>query len=93
MLSEKKMAKIETTLGTDTVKEMEAMDSANLKRRIVEASKAKAQVAKELEDNKEYQRIKEDKSYLESGKREVNKRQNAVIDLALHLMEAQGEQQ
>lgn len=89
-MDEKKLEKLHRALGPETVKEMEAMDETTLKKRIVEASQAKAQAAAELEANPNYQQVKSDKSLLEAGKREVNKRQNAVIDLAVHLLEGQG---
>lgn len=78
-----KLEKAVKTVGAETVKEMEAMSTEQLKARIVEANEAMRSVAKSLEDNSIYQEIKADKSAMESGLREVNKRQNAIIFLAL----------
>lgn len=84
------LEKIEKTLGLETVKELEAFDEASLKKRIVEANQAMKQVAEELEANEKYQEIKENKKALESGKREVNKRQKAVIAYCLSLLDSKG---
>lgn len=90
-LSPTKLEKAHNTLGVDTVKEMEAMPAPDLKKRIVEAATAKAEVAMELEHNPEYVGLKEDLKALTAGKREVDKRQNAIIALALHLLSERGE--
>lgn len=73
-------------LGQETVIELEAMDVDQLKMRIVEANAAMNKVAEELELNVAYQDLKANKTALEAGKNEVNKRQRAIILAALSLL-------
>ncbi len=89
------MTKIERmikALGEDTLKDMEAMDADTLKKRIVEANEAMRQAYDELEANEKYQETKANLSALTEGKRGVNKRQNAVIGVALHLLNGDKEE-
>lgn len=82
----KKLTKAVESLGTETIKEMEAMGPEDLKRRIVEANEAMRDAADGLENNSQYDRLKEDLKALSQGKREVDKRQKAVILVALSLL-------
>lgn len=82
----KKLEKALKALGAETVKEMEGMDEAALKKRIVEANEAMRQAEDELEALPGYQEAKADIYLLSSGKREINKRQKAVICVALNLL-------
>lgn len=84
------LEKIEKTLGRQTLDELGALSAEELKQRVVQANQAMQEVLDELEANEKYQQIRADKSFLEQGKRDVNKRQNAVIKYALHLMLEKG---
>lgn len=84
------LEKIEKILGIETVKELEALDTLKVEDRIVAANQAMQLVEDELEANPKYQEIKENLKALQSGKREVNKRQKAVIKYCLHLIEDRG---
>lgn len=89
------MTKVERAmdkLSSDDVKELEAMPPEQLSSRIVAANEAMRQVAEELDNNSAYQRVKEDKAALEAGKKEVNKRQKAIIEVCLHLRNERGAQ-
>lgn len=87
------MTKVERAmnqLSSDDIRELEAMDLVGLNARVVVASEAMRLVAQELEDNQAYQKVKEDKAALEAGKKEVNKRQKAIIEVCLHLRNEKG---
>lgn len=81
-----KLDKVLKTLGPDTVKELEALSHDQLRDRIVQAETAMEQVADELEANATYQSIKESKSAAEQGKKDVDKRQKAIIKFALSVL-------
>lgn len=89
---DKKLEKLKKKLGKATIEEMDAMDHVALKKVIVEANTSMKVCAEELEANPKYQQVKQDKSYLESGKREVNARQQARIAYSLYTLEQRGEQ-
>lgn len=83
------MSKVEKAvklLGEEVVAEMEAMDEVTLRKRVVEANEAMRQVDEELEANEKYQECKENLKALTAGKKEVDKRQKAVIVLSLQLI-------
>lgn len=80
------LEKVIKALGEDTVKELEALSKEQLHNRIVAAETSMEEVAKDLEANLAYQEIKENKKALEAGKREVDKRQKAIIKFALHVL-------
>jgi hypothetical protein len=86
-----KLERAMKNLDVETVKEIEALDSAALKKRVVEANQAMKQVADELEANEEYQELKESVKAMEAGKKEVNKRQNSIITVCLNVLESKGE--
>ena len=81
-----KLEKAMKHLGVETLNEMTAMTPEQLKQRIVAADEAMRAVAQEIDDNAEYQALKEKLSDLGAGKRDVDKRQRAVILVALSLI-------
>lgn len=85
-----KLEKALKILGQDTVVEMEAFDKPTLIASIVDAESAMRQVQLELDNNEQYQELKESKKAMEAGKKEVDLRQKARIALALNLLEAKG---
>jgi xanthine dehydrogenase molybdopterin-binding subunit B len=87
MLSDKKLEKIVKTLGSDTIEELNAVYPNELPNKIVAAESAIKQAIEELEASSSYQRLKEDLKALSQGLREVKKRQNAIIQYALHRLE------
>lgn len=91
MLSDNKIAKLQATLGKDTVDELDKYDSDKIKTRLVQAQKAIKQAQEELEANKAYQQAKADVSHLSGGLKDVKKRQNAMIQYGLYLLETKGE--
>ncbi len=92
MMSDKKLEKIEKILGKETVQSFEASSKEDLETSIITAESAMKQAQEELESNPKYQQIKEDLKALSAGLKEVKKRQNAVIQFALHLLEEKGQQ-
>jgi trimethylamine:corrinoid methyltransferase-like protein len=84
------LEKLKSTLGKDTVKEMEAMSEEKLKQVVMTANKAMIEVVDELEKNEAYQEIKSKKTAIESGKKEVDKRQKARIKFSICLLEEKG---
>lgn len=82
----KKLDKAFDTLGSDTVKEMEAMSQDDLKKRIVGANEAMRDAADQLEANPDYNRLREDLKALSQGKRDLDRRQKAIILVALSLI-------
>lgn len=76
--------KLLKALGKDTVEEMDSLDTAELKAIIVQANEAMQTVEQELEDNEEYQQLKQRVSDMSAGKKEVFKRQSAKIKYSLH---------
>lgn len=85
-----KVEKAMNQLSSDDVTELEALAPEALSARIADASEAMRQVAQELEDNAAYQKAKEDLAALSAGKKEVNKRQKAIIEVCLHLRNEKG---
>lgn len=79
-----KLDKAINSLDDTTVAELISASKEELKQRIVQADKAMQQAQQELEDNKEYQAMKEGLKALTEGKRAVNKRQKAIIFVAIH---------
>ncbi len=85
-----KIDKAYKTLNEDTVKELEASDAETLMNRITLASEAMRQVEDELEANEKYQRLREDLKAITEGKREVFKRQRAIICICLKFLKDKG---
>jgi DNA polymerase III delta prime subunit len=90
-MNPKKLEKIEKALGVETVRELEALNSEELKAKLVVAEQAIKGAIDELEANEEYQDLKESVKAMQAGMRDVKKRQNAIIQLSLHLMESKGD--
>lgn len=87
MINDKKLEKIVKALGPDTVQELNALYQDKLPGVIVAAESSIKQATEELEANPKYQEIKESLKALSQGLREVKKRQNAIIQYALHRLE------
>jgi uncharacterized small protein (DUF1192 family) len=75
----------------DVLKELEAMDVADLNKRIAQANQAISDTKAELAKNSEYVAAKEDVKLLSSGFREVKTRQNAIIEICVQLRKDRGE--
>ena len=85
-----KVEKAMNQLSSDDVRDLEALSSEALSAKIADASEAMRQVTQELEDNGAYQELKANKTAMEVGKKEVNKRQKAIIEVCLHLRKEKG---
>lgn len=79
-----KISKALKNLDVDTVKELEAASEEALRERIVSANQAIEQAERELEENERYQEIKEQKKAAEAGLKELRKRQNSIIAVAVN---------
>lgn len=91
MLSDKKFAKIEKTLGKDKLADLEALDVSGLKSAVTAADMAVKQAIDQLEANPKYQEIKESLKALREGVTELRKHQGALVTYALHLIEEKGQ--
>ena len=74
----------------DVLKELEAMEVADLNKRIASASQAISDTKAELNENEEYTQAKEDVKLLSSGFSDVKTRQNAIIAVAVQLRKDKG---
>lgn len=92
MLSDKKLARIEKTLGQDSIALLSALDVSHLKDTIANAEGSIKQAQDELEANTVYQELKEHLKALSGGLSEVKKRQQAIIQYSLHMLEEKGKQ-
>jgi len=93
MLSEKKFEKIEKTLGKEMLQELEALASrASLEAKIAEAEGAVKRTVDELEANEEYQARRQGLLDMSAGLKDVKKRQKAITEYCLHLLEEAGQQ-
>lgn len=90
MLNDKKLAKIEKVLGKETMAHLESCPVDVLKDTVCTAEHAINEAIRELESNPKYQEIKESLKALSEGMREVKKRQNAIIQYSLSLLEDKG---
>lgn len=90
MLSEKKLARIEKSLGKDTLAELDALAEEGLKSKVVEAETAVKVASDELEANDKYQELKDSLKAVSSGLSEVKKRQRNIVQYSLHLLEEKG---
>lgn len=91
MLVQNKLSKIEKVLGPETAIELQSLSKEALKDRLVGAESSIKQAIQELEANPKYEETKENLKALSQGLREVKKRQNAIIQYALSLLEGSGE--
>lgn len=82
----KRLEKAMDLLGTDKIQEMESMPKESLKQLIVQANDSMKQAQEEMENNPKYVEAKERLSDLSAGKKEVDKRQKAIILVALTLL-------
>lgn len=86
MLSEKKLIKFQKILG-ETIKELESKSVDELKQEIILSNYSIKDAIDELEANPKYLELKENLKAITEGLREVKKRQNAIIQYSLHLIE------
>lgn len=84
-----KLEKAIKTLGREMINELEALSHEELQHRVVAANEAMRQADDELEMNEKYQETKENLKALTSGRSEVNKRQKAIICVALHALNSE----
>lgn len=90
MLSEKRLAKIEKALGQDKMIELERNSVDQMRDAIVDSEYAIREAINELEANPKYLELKESLKALSEGLREVKKRQNAIIQYCLSILEDRG---
>lgn len=90
MLSDKKLKQIEKSLDKDKLDALLQSQPDELESAIVRADGAIKQASDELEANPQYIELKENLKVLSLGLREVKKRQNAIVQFALHLLEEKG---
>lgn len=76
--------------GEDVVRELEAMTVEELNKRVAQANQAISDTKADLDKNPDYTQAKEDVKLLSSGFREVKKRQNAIITVAIKLRKDKG---
>ena len=89
MLNDKKLTKIEKELGKDFLSEL---DKSDLEASISNACASIKVAEDELEANPKYQDVKESMKAVKAGLGEVKKRQKAIIDYCVHLLEERGAQ-
>jgi hypothetical protein len=87
MISDKKLQKIQKTLGKDTMKEMDSMIDVELRLQIIQAQETIKTASEGLEANTKYQSIKADLAHFNKGLAAVKKRQNAITRYSQHLLE------
>lgn len=85
-MNNKKLEKVIKILGQEITNEIKGMSLDELKEVIVAANQAMDAVQRVLDANPKYQEVKEQKSSLEEGKKEVNKYQRAKIAYCLMIM-------
>jgi hypothetical protein len=90
MMNDKKLDKLERTLGKDTIADLNAVPVDMLKAHIVASEQSMKAAKEELEANPQYQELRENLKALSQGLREVNTRQRAIIQYCLHLIEEKG---
>jgi hypothetical protein len=91
MLNDKKLNKIEKILGKDTLNHLDSCPTDILKDTIVGSEHSINEAVRELEANPKYSELKESVKALSEGLREIKKRQNAIIQYALSLLEDRGD--
>lgn len=82
-----KLDKVIKILGSDLQQELESASKEALEKRIINAEQGMQTVKEELENNQKYQELKENKKAMESGLKEVNKFQRAIIAYALTMLD------
>lgn len=91
MMSDKKLEKIEKLLGEDKIGFLNNASNEDLKASITNAAQSIKATQEELEANPVYQDLKENLKAASEGLREVKKRQNAIIQYSLHVLEGKSE--
>lgn len=86
-MSKDKMTKLEMILGLDTVHEFADLAIDQVKNKIVTAERAIKKATDELNANEHYLELKESTKAMSASLRDVKKRQNAIIQYALVLLE------
>ncbi len=84
MLSDKKLEKVIKAIGLETKSELDALGEAELKAKVVQANQSMKDVEDELDANEDYQNLLANKSAMEQGKKDVDKRQKAIVKYSLH---------
>lgn len=92
MLSDKKLAQLEKILDADTRQELSTASVDEMRKRIAEAAGAIKTATDELEANPQYQELRESLRACSEGVRELKKRQNAIVQYSLHILEDRGTQ-
>lgn len=92
MLSDKKLASIQKSLGADVLEELNGCAVIDLDSAIALAAGAIKEAEDQLEANPQYQELKASLKACSEGLREVKKFQNAKIQYSLHLLEEKGKQ-
>lgn len=89
---DKKLLKLQKAAGgADMMQELEAMDSDALKLRIVQARESIMQADEEIKANPKYQQAQLAISSLQTANTALKRRQNAITDLCLHLLDERGD--
>ena len=76
--------------GEERLAELEAMDVAELNKRVAQAHQAISETKVELDKNEEHTKAKGTVKLLSSGYREVKNRQSAIIAIAIKLRQDKG---
>lgn len=92
MLSDKKLASIQKTLGDEALEGLNAMTPDHLETQIALSAGAIKEAQDQLEANPKFQELKASLKACSEGLREVKKFQNAKIQYSLHLLEEKGKQ-
>lgn len=87
MISGKKLERIEKALGKETLDQLNSQSPQELKASIIQSESSIKCAVEELEANPAVQQLKESLKAVSQGLREVKKRQNAIIQYALHRLE------
>jgi hypothetical protein len=89
-LSDKKLEKLLKILDQVCINELESQSPDQLKSQITSCEQSMKEALDDLEANPKYEELKEGLKALREGLTGVRKRQNAVIQYALHLLEEKG---
>ena len=76
--------------GQDRLAEMEAMDVADLNKRVAQANQSISETKTELDQNEEHTKAKGTVKLLSSAYRETKSRQDAIIAVAIKLRQEKG---
>lgn len=90
MINSKKFERLVKALGEDTVQELNTLSPEDLKARIILAEMSVKSAQEELEANPKYQEIIEKIKAIREGFSFVKKRQKAITQYSLHLLEEKG---